>query len=115
MTMCRAAIKDLSFLLVCLLLLTVTPLKGWSQDDPFKNIEQRFEKFSDYSLPEKIYLHTDKTFYLAGEIIWFKIYYVDGIKHQPLDLSKVVYVELVDRNNKPVLQAKIALTGKGGS
>src|SRR5436190_5992279 len=110
-----AEIRDLSFLRICLLFLTVVPLKGWTQDEPFKNIEQRFEVFSDYSLPEKIYLHTDKTFYLAGEIIWFKMYYVDGINHQPLNLSKVAYVELMDRNNKPVLQAKIALTEKGGS
>ncbi|MEP7373363.1 MAG: hypothetical protein ABI675_08195 [Chitinophagaceae bacterium] len=109
------ATRHLSFLLLSLVLLTITPVKSWAQDEVFKNIEQRFEKFSGYSLQEKIYLHTDKNFYLAGEIIWFKIYYVDGVTHQALNLSKVAYVEIIDRNSKPVLQAKIALTEKGGS
>ena len=42
--------------------------------------------------PERIYLHTDKDFYLAGEIIWFKIYQVDGKYHRPVRLSKLAYV-----------------------
>ena len=64
---------------------------------------------------EKIYVHTDKNFYLAGEIIWFKVYYLDGATHQKLDLSKVAYIEILDRAYKPVLQTKVSLTADGGS
>lgn len=67
-------------------------------------------------LHEKIYVHTDKNFYLAGEIVWFKVYYVDGDLHRPLELSKVAYVEVLDKSNKAVMQAKIHLekgTGNG--
>jgi hypothetical protein len=63
-------------------------------------------------LQEKLFVHTDKEFYLTGEICWFKVYAVDGVTHRPLDLSKVAYLEWLDKNNKPVLQAKIGL-GKG--
>lgn len=63
---------------------------------------------------EKLFVHTDKNFYLAGEIIWFKIYNVDGVRHQPTDMSKIAYLEIIDKDNKPVMQGKIALKkGKG--
>lgn len=109
------AIKDRFLDLSLALLLAVIFTPGRAQDEAFKNIQQQFEKFNQQSAQEKIYLHTDKNFYIAGEIIWFKVYYVGGATHRPLSLSKVAYVEILDRSNKPVAQAKISLTGKGGS
>ena len=65
-------------------------------------------------LREKIFVQTDRNFYVAGNILWFSLFDVDGIYNRPLDLSKVAYLELLDGNNKPVLQAKIALkNGRG--
>jgi hypothetical protein len=58
---------------------------------------------------EKIFAHTDKDCYLAGEILWFKLYVVDAVQNQPLDLSKLAYVEILSGKQHPVLQAKIAL------
>ncbi len=109
-----AAIK-IRFLSLLLILLTIISPNSWGQDEEFKTIQQQFEKFSQYSPQEKLYLHTDKNFYLAGEIIWFKVYYVDGATHQPINFSKIAYVEVLDRTNKRVLQAKISLTEKGGA
>jgi hypothetical protein len=60
-------------------------------------------------IEEKIYAHTDKECYLAGEILWFKLYVVDAALHQPLNLSKLAYVEILSGEQRPVLQAKIAL------
>ena len=97
------------------LLLAVVSIFGWTQDEVINRVQQKFEKYSQHTMQEKIYLHTDKNFYLAGEIIWFKVYYVDGARHQPLNLSKVAYIEILDRSHKPVLQAKVSLTDKGGS
>ncbi|HEY4063971.1 MAG TPA: hypothetical protein VGM30_18820 [Puia sp.] len=72
----------------------------------------RFDAYRSRALQEKLFVHTDKTFYLAGEVCWFKLYNVDGSTHKPLSLSKVAYVDVLDANNKFVLQGKIAL-GKG--
>ncbi|MEO7766451.1 MAG: hypothetical protein ABIS01_03455, partial [Ferruginibacter sp.] len=54
-------------------------------------------------------VHTDKSNYVPGEICWFKIYNVDAYFNKPINLGKVVYVEILDINNKAVLQAKIGL------
>lgn len=70
------------------------------------------DKFRDYSgkaIQEKLYLHTDKEFYVAGEIAWFRLYYTDGLTHHPLQMSKVAYVEILNDKNEPVQQAKISL------
>lgn len=70
------------------------------------------DKFRDYSgkaIQEKLYLHTDKEFYVAGEIAWFRLYYTDGLTHHPLQMSKVAYVEILNDKNDPVQQAKISL------
>ena len=109
------AIKNRFLSLLLTLLLTGVSTISWTQDEAFKNVQQQFEKFNQHSAQEKIYLHSDKNFYLAGEIVWFKVYYVDGATRRPLSLSKVAYVEILDRSQKPVLQAKISLTEKGGS
>lgn len=77
-------------------------------------IRTRFAGYAAKALQEKLYVHTDKEFYLAGEIIWFKLYNVDGTHHRPVDLSKVAYVELLDKDNKPAMQGKIALTNGQG-
>lgn len=65
--------------------------------------------------PEKLFLHTDKDFYTAGEILWWKVYAVDGVFHRPLAASNIAYVEILGENNTPVAQAKIALAEKGGN
>ena len=58
---------------------------------------------------EKIFVHTDKEFYLAGEILWFKLYVLDAASHRQTGLSKIAYVEIVSNDQHPALQAKIAL------
>jgi hypothetical protein len=70
------------------------------------------EKIRDYSnknLTEKLFVHTDREFYLAGEILWFKIYEVNGSDHKPLPLNRVAYIELLDKNSQPIIQQKIAM------
>ncbi len=65
---------------------------------------------------ENIYLHTDKSVYHAGEIIWLRADVVNGKSAIPLNISKVAYVELVNPSGKPVLQCKLGIKdalGKG--
>jgi hypothetical protein len=74
-----------------------------------QEVQNSFNQYKQTALQEKIFVHTDKITYLPGEIIWFKIYCVDGNDHKPLNLSKVAYVEVLDAGQAPVIQAKVAL------
>lgn len=67
-----------------------------------QQIEEQFNKYAAVQPAEKLFVHTDKEFYLAGEIIWFKIYQETGP-------SQVAYLDLVDANNKSALAARISL------
>lgn len=61
---------------------------------------------------ERVYVHTDKDNYVAGEDIWVKFYAVNP-DFQPSDLSKVGYIEICD-TEKPQIQLKVVLDeGKG--
>src|ERR1700722_17175802 len=81
------------------------------QSGTLDNIAASVNSYQKQNLQEKIFVHTDKSFYVAGEIIWFKIYNVDGASYQLLDVSKVAYIEIIGKDQKPVLQAKISLKG----
>jgi hypothetical protein len=90
-----------------------TPARA--QTELMSSVQQRFSQQANRVLLEKLYAHTDRSLYLAGESMWFKLYVVDGSRHTLLDLSKVAYVELLNIENKPVLQAKIALEEGSGN
>ena len=85
-----------------------------AQTDTRKEIQAKFEHYAIRSLTEKLFVHTDRSFYVVGESMWFKLYYLDGTGNQSLNLSKVAYLEILDQDHNPVLQTKIALKrGKG--
>lgn len=45
---------------------------------------------------EKIFLHTDKTSYLASDTMWYRAYLVDALANVPVTNSRYIYVELRD-------------------
>lgn len=63
--------------------------------------------FSQRLNAENIYLHTDKTLYLPGEILWFKPYVLNAATRKPAFESAVIYVEITDKEGNAVLRAKV--------
>ncbi len=100
-------------IIICLFALTIITTTGFAQLLP--GIQSSFNQYNLNSLQEKLFVHTDKNAYATGELIWFKIYSVDGADHRPLDISKVAYVEVLDNNQNAVIQAKIAMKNGTGS
>ncbi|MDH4090427.1 MAG: hypothetical protein OEV74_08830 [Cyclobacteriaceae bacterium] len=96
------------YLLTSALALTCT-IATAQQASAVDSLLKKFDQYRIHNLPEKIYAHLDQDLYLTGEILWFKLYVVDGALHKPIDISKVAYFEILDKDNNPVLQAKIAL------
>lgn len=86
-----------------------------SQQSMLDTLSKKFDEYRLRSLQEKIYAHVDRDFYLTGENLWFKVYVVDGSFHKPLNVSKVAYVEILDKSNLSVLQAKIEIKDGSGS
>src|ERR1700761_3581249 len=86
-----------------------------SRAQVLEQVQASFDKYKQTALQEKLFVHTDKTTYLPGEIIWFKIYCIDGSTNKPLNMSKVVYVEVLDNSQNPVIQAKVELKNGSGS
>ena len=76
-------------------------------DEPLKKILQQIEKYRLQYPQEKIHLHMDKPYYAIGDNIWFKAYVVTAEKNELSDLSKILYVELI--NDKDSVKQSLAL------
>ncbi len=80
-----------------------------AQSNVSTELAQQFNNYQQNNFQEKIFVHTDKNFYLAGETMWFKIYNVDENFYKPTNNSSIAYVELLDNTHHAILQAKISL------
>jgi len=96
-------------------LIQIFDFSAYSQDNAIDSIKQQFNQYQAKAFQEKIYIHTDKTFYLAGEIVWFKLYNVDAYFNKPLSLEKLAYIEIISKDQKPVLQTKVELKDGSGN
>ena len=104
--------KFLLSLLITLLVFTLAPVKTFAQ---FTRIDKSLANYSRYNLQEKIYVHTDRSFYLCGEILWFKAYLTNAANNEPSSISKVMYVEILNSRHQPVIQQKIAVKNGFGN
>ncbi|MFC4874545.1 TonB-dependent receptor plug domain-containing protein [Negadavirga shengliensis] len=57
--------------------------------------------------PEKVYLHHDKPFYRAGEVVWLKAYLVNASNLQHSDKSNILYVDLTNEAGEAVKKLKL--------
>ncbi|MFN8348704.1 MAG: TonB-dependent receptor plug domain-containing protein [Spirosomataceae bacterium] len=82
------------------------------EENWFDKIVAKFETYYRVFPQEKAYLHLDRPYYSAGEVVWFKAYLVNSINHAADSVSRVLYVDLVDKQTgKVVLLKKTELIG----
>ena len=60
-------------------------------------------------MQEKVWLHTDRPSYHAGDTIRFRAFLVDAATHRPSPYSRFVYVDLVNRRDSVLKKVKLAL------
>ena len=80
--------------------------------------QQLIDKTSDSDIrnfKEEIFVRTDRDIYISGEEVWFKAYTLNGLANTQDDISKVVYLELLDKNNFPLRQVKVKIEKSSGS
>jgi hypothetical protein len=89
----RISILQISILIFCL------PSSGQNQDSIVNNFAyylNAINNFSRYIPQEKVYLHFDNTSYYQGDIIWFKCYVENSDFSRSIQMSKTLYVELLN-------------------
>ena len=77
-----------------------------------QRIDSLLTILDEYYPQEKIYLQMDKSYYNAGETIWFKAYL--KADNFPKPISKTCYAELLDENGK-MLQRKMVPVLESGA
>ena len=104
--------------LFLLSLAVMIPVSGYSSDenlnandanvtDVVGNIRKYFQEVQQ----ERVYMHFDNTSYYKGDSIWFKAYVVGERSLDDTDLSKILYVELVNPQGVLVETQKLAIEG----
>lgn len=111
----RAGKKSRRNLKTVLTFLTVLFAVQFSKAQVLNSLQSKFNQYQGNTLQEKIYAHTNKSFYLAGEILWFKLYGVDDSTRVSGSISKVAYVDLLDNNHVAVMQTKVSLKDGAGN
>jgi len=81
--------------------------------DPLATSIELLKRYVNEFTPEKIYIATDKPFYIAGEILWYKAWLVNGVDHKPDSPSQTMYAELVSPSGDVVL-SKVLKSINGG-
>src|SRR5688572_27119338 len=97
----KSRLKRISLFL--LVLSGLSPLvKGQKIDSALQVLASEFPS-------EKIYIHYDKEYYVAGETVWMKAYlFSDG---KPSSISSNLFLQLVDSRGEIVNNSKFPVMG----
>jgi TonB-dependent SusC/RagA subfamily outer membrane receptor len=92
-------IRSIGIILIIFLLL---PGYDTPKDIQVDKIIKQLEFFRNHYRQQKVHLHTDKDVYMAPENIWIKSYLMEATTLLPDSISKEVFVDLIDFNNKHI-------------
>ncbi|MDR2936996.1 MAG: hypothetical protein LBU80_06635 [Rikenellaceae bacterium] len=79
-------------------------------DTPPRDLWQNFTRFYENGAAEKLYIQTDKPYYIAGETPWVKGHLANATTLVPVPSegdTNYIYVELIDFQNSVVLRNKV--------
>lgn len=80
--------------------------------EAMEDFNRRFINYLTATLPENIYVQTDKPYYVAEDTIWLKVFVVNAQLLQPSP-SNFVYVELINRQNEVQNRIKLKRESAG--
>jgi hypothetical protein len=104
------------FLYILLLMLTASSLYAQSEETTrILSYLQKAMNFNKVVPQEKVYLHFDNMGYFENETLWFKAYVTRTYDGRPTDLSKVLYVELLNPMGDVIKTRKYPIDSLGVS
>ncbi len=80
-------------------------------DDPFSQLLKKLDEYTNKYPQEKVHLHMDKPYYAIGDDIWFKAYITNTKTQGPSNISKILYVELINEKDSVKKQLKLPIMG----
>lgn len=101
-----------NFVIFAIVFLFFSPLHA-AENVGIREMVNRINLFNRYLPQEKVYLHFDNTAYFMGEKMWFKAYVLRSDNHHATDVSRVLYVELLDRSGNVVETQKLPIGAMG--
>lgn len=103
--------RKLSFVIFIFSYLCISPI--YSQQDTLIQKLYSFvanvNDFTDYYPQEKVFLHFDNSSYFLGETIWFKCYVNIADVNEATDISRTLYVELLNPEGAVVDTRKLMI------
>lgn len=107
------------FLRYLILLCVIVPCSSSAQHPAMDDFMQLYRHFTatarfDHDYPrEKVYLHLDNHAYMEGETLWFKAYVARSSTLLPSELSKVLYVELLNADGQLIERQLLRIDSLG--
>ena len=107
------------WIFLCLSVCTYAQVTNTVLDDEVKDAVSIFKYINKAMLfnqkvpQEKVYLHFDNTSYFEGETMWFKAYVMRTDSCRLSDLSRVLYVELLNPTGDVIKKRKYKIDGDG--
>jgi hypothetical protein len=103
--------SKLTLLLITFLMVLVSSsANGQTGSD----IKERFISYCRDVPREEIYLQTDREEFIAGEDLWFNIFLIDRQSNKLSDKSEIVYFELLNPDNMPVIRRRFRIENGSG-
>jgi len=110
------SVKKVTGIILLLLILPIFPQIADGQDAD-RIQEDIAGKFTEYCLRipwEEVYVHTDRDEYIAGEKMWFNTWVVERPNTILSDRSRVVYFEVLNWVNRPVVRKRLRIDSGSG-
>jgi hypothetical protein len=100
-------IRDKRCIIIIILFILFLPVRAQSYSTQQIELTERLYSLARNAPPELAYIQTSKDIYETGEDLWFKVYLLDAQYLNPSDLSKTLYLRLInDSSKKSVWQEK---------
>ena len=101
--------KSKTAILVLIHFLFLQSICGQSSINMTDYLRQRFIKYCKSVPREEVYIHADREDYISGEDLWFNVYLIDRQSFKLSLNSHIVYFELLNSENRPLIQKRILI------
>jgi hypothetical protein len=110
------SVKKVTGIILLLLILPIFPqiADGQGADGIQENIAGKFTEYCLRIPWEEVYVHTDRDEYIAGEKMWFNARVVERPNTILSDRSRVVYFEVLNWVNRPVVRKRLRIDSGSG-